>query len=248
ASASVGDYVDIKGYGKLHTTSSPDYGDTFRVKLYEGVTYLAYTNPHSGDGNGENRRFGDNPDPGNPFPHGDLIDDTVLTIVDGGATAATGDNFDFAAEGYQFVDANDDGTTNTDQFALSSSIEFTAARTGYHYFFVTESHTQYGDGASSVDLDDDAGYSFGAAGGIYQGINPPTPLLTSGMYASTSGGLTPTGSVFGDIEADLYYWLRIEQKAGNPPVNPVPEPSSIAIFSVVGIGGLMLRRRMKKKS
>ena len=248
ASSSVGDYIDIKGEGKLHTTNSPDYGDTYRVYLYKDVTYLAYTNPHSGDGNGENRRFGDNPDPGNPNPHGNLIDDTVLTIVDGGATAADGTDFDFAAAGYQFVDANDDATTNTDQFAFSSSIEFKAARTGYHYFFVTESHAQYGDGASSVDLDDDAGYSFGAAGGIYQGINPPTPHLTSGMYASTSGGLTPTGSVFGDIEDDYYYWLRIKQTGGNPPVNPVPEPSSIAIFSVVGIGGLMLRRRMKKKS
>ena len=255
ASASVGDYIDIKGYGKLHTTSSPDYGDTYRVYLYKDVTYLAYTNPHSGDEG--KRRFGDNPDPGNPFPHGDLIDDTVLTIVDGGATAATGDNFDFAAEGYQFVDANDDGTTNTDQFALSSSISFTASRTGYFYFFVTEAHypdpsAPYGDGASSVGFDKDADYSsFGDAGGIYQGINPPqppNPPLYSGMYASSSG--IPTGSVFGDVEDDYYYWLRIQQTDGNPPggVNPVPEPSSIAIFSVVGIGGLILRRRMKKKS
>ena len=248
ASSSVGDYIDIKGHGKLHTTESPDYGDTYRVYLYKDVTYLAYTNPHSGDGNGENRRFGDNPDPGQP--PADLIDDTVLTIVDGGATAATGINFDFAAAGYQFVDANDDGTTNTDQFALSSSIEFTAARTGYHYFFVTEAHypspsDHYGDGASSVTLDQGANYSYGNAGGIYQGINPPNPALYSGMYASSSG--IPTGSVFGDIEDDYYYWLRIQQTGGNPPVNPVPEPSSIAIFSVVGIGGLMLRRRMMKK-
>ena len=252
ASSSVGDYIDIKGEGKLHTSNSPDYGDTYRVYLYKDVTYLAYTNPHSGDGNGENRRFGDNPNPGQPPAL--LIDDTVLTIVDGGATAADGTDFDFAAAGYQFVDANDDGTTNTDQFALSSSIEFTAARTGYHYFFVTEAHytspsAPYGDGASSVDFDEDADYnSFGDAGGIYQGINPPSPPLYSGMYASSSG--IPTGSVFGDVEDNYYYWLRIQQTDGNPPggVNAVPEPSSIAIFSVVGIGGLILRRRMKKKS
>ena len=250
ASASVGDYIDIKGYGKLHTTSSPDYGDTYRVYLYKDVTYLAYTNPHSGDGNGNNRRFGADPDPGDPSDFDKLIDDTVLTIVDGGATAADGTDFDFAAAGYQFVDANDDGTSNTDQFALSSSIEFTANRTGYHYFFVTEASydnapAPYGDGASSVTLDNLAGYSSGDAGGIYQGINPPNPLLQNGMYASASG--IPTGSVFGDIEDDYYYWLRIKQTGGNPPVNPVPEPSSIAIFSVVGIGGLMLRRRMMKK-
>ena len=103
----------------------------------------------------------------------------------------------------------------------------------------------YGDGQSSVSFDNSNNYSSGDAGGIYKGSE--SDPLSSGMYASTSGGLTPTGSVFGDIEADYYYWLRIQQKAGNPPVNPVPEPSSIAIFSVVGIGGLMLRRRMTKK-
>ena len=240
ASASVGDYIDIQGFGRLQGAPFNDFGDTYRVYLYKDVTYLAYTNPLD-------RFTAPNNVPGNP-PN-DVIDDTVLTIVDGGTTAADGPNFDFAAAGYQFVEANDIGD-ETDQFAFSSSAEFTAARTGYHYFFVTERQysdpsAPYGDGQSSVSFDNSNNYSNGDAGGIYQGSS--TETLLSGMYASTSGGLTPTGSVFGDIEADYYYWLRIEQKAGNPPVNPVPEPSSIAIFSVVGIGGLMLRRRMMKK-
>ena len=237
ASASVGDYIDIQGFGRLQGAPFNDFGDTYRVYLYKDVTYLAYTNPLD-------RFTSPNDTPGNP-PN-DVIDDTTLTIVDGGTTAADGPNFDFAAAGYQFVDANDDGNS-VNQFAFSSSIEFTAARTGYHYFFVTEldggEGAAYGDGQSSVSFDNSNNYSSGDAGGIFQGGD----TLDSGMYASTSGGLTPTGSVFGDIEADYYYWLRIEQTGGNPPVNPVPEPSSIAIFSVVGIGGLMLRRRMMKK-
>ena len=238
ASASVGDYIDIQGFGRLQGAPFNDFGDTYRVYLYKDVTYLAFTNPLD--------RFpAPYNTPGNP-DETKVIDDTVLTIVDGGTTAADGPNFDFAAAGYKFVDANDDGSS-TNQFVYSSSIEFTAERTGYHYFFVTELNSglgdAYGDGQSSVSFDNSNNYSSGDAGGIFQGGDS----LDSGMYATTSGGLTPTGSVFGDIEADLYYWLRIEQKAGNPPVNPIPEPSSIAIFSVVGIGGLMLRRRMMKK-
>ncbi|MCH2122748.1 MAG: PEP-CTERM sorting domain-containing protein, partial [Pirellulaceae bacterium] len=67
---------------------------------------------------------------------------------------------------------------------------------------------------------------------------------SGGMYMKADG-ITPTGSVLGDLSGNYTYWLRLEQTGGNP--QPVPEPSSIAIFSVVGIGGLMLRRRMMKK-
>ena len=235
SSSSAGDYIDIKGYGRYDGAAN-DYGDSYRAYLYAGVTYKAYTNPLD-------RFTSPNNTPGNP--PADVIDDTTLTIVDGGATAADNGNFDFAAAGYKFVDANDDGSS-TNQFAFSSSLEFTASRTGYHYFFVTEYHEAgeihpYGDGRSSVAYDLANSFSAGDAGGLFGGVS-------GGMYASTTGGLTPTGSVFGDLEADYHYWLRIEQTGGNPPVNPVPEPSSIAIFSVVGLGGLMLRRRMKKKS
>ena len=44
SSWSVGDYIDIKGYGR-YGGSARDFGDTFRAYLYAGVTYKAYTNP-----------------------------------------------------------------------------------------------------------------------------------------------------------------------------------------------------------
>ena len=126
-------------------------------------------------------------------------------------------------------------------------MEFTATRTGYHYFFVTENFEDgfsggyYGDVKSSSDEDKDTPFnSYGDGSGTFGG-------QVGGMYMK-SDLITPTGSVLGDLSDGYHYWLRIQHVDGNPPVNAVPEPSSIAIFSVVGIGGLMLRRRMKKKS
>ena len=228
--AAAGDYVDIKGHGRVGDAFR-DFGDSFRAYLYEGVTYRGFTNPLD--------RFG-----GSSTPPADVIHNTTLTVVDGGSVEANDPGFDFGANGYQFVGANDDGGL-TNQFTLSSSLEFTASRTGYHYFFVTEwdgddaTHPS-GDGQSSVSFDAGLGYSSGDAGGLFGGV-------TGGMYATASGGLTPTGSVFGDLEDNYYYWLRIEQLSGGG-ANPVPEPSSIAIFSALGLGGLFLRFRRRRKA
>ena len=223
-SASAGDYVDIKGYGRFGGSFN-DFGDTFRVYLFAGVTYRAWTNPLD--------RYS-----GNSTPPSDAIDDTTLTVVDGGQVDANDDDFDFAANGYKFVGANDNGGL-ANQFSSSSSVEFTAAREGYYYFFVSESNLSHGqDTASSVSFDATNNFSNGFGSGLYGGVD-------GGMYVQ-SDGITPTGSVKGDLEADHFYWLRIEQLGGDS--QPVPEPSSIAIFSVVGVGGLLLRRRMKAKN
>ena len=237
SSSSVGDYIDIKGYGRVGDAVR-DYGDTYRAYLYAGVSYRAWTNPK------------DVPEFGGSQP-ALLIDDTTLTVVDGGPPpAANNPDFDFEASGYKLIGSNDVGN-DTEQFAFSSKVDFTAARTGYHYFFVTEhylpgvvegTNRYYGGITSSTseDLKDYASHGDGI--GTYGGVQ-------GGMFVADNGtGYTPTGSVFGDLSDGYYYYLRLEQTGGNPPVNAVPEPSSIAIFSVVGIGGLMLRRRMKKKS
>lgn len=138
-SASAGDYVDIKGYGRFGGSRN-DFGDTFRVYLFAGVTYRAWTNPLD--------RYS-----GNSTPPSDAIDDTTLTVVDGGQVDANDDDFDFAANGYKFVGANDNGDL-ANQFTRSSAVEFTAAREGYHYFFVSESNLNHGqDTASSVSFD-----------------------------------------------------------------------------------------------
>ena len=239
-SSSVGDYIDIKGYGR-YGDAALDFGDTFRAYLHAGVTYRAYTNPLD-------RFTAPNNVAGSPPT--DVIHDTTLTVVDGGPPpAANNPDFDFSASGYKFLGSNDIGN-DSNQFAFSSKVDFTADRTGYYYFFVTErfdstfSGRYYGGASSSSDTDDDPGnyLSYGDGIGTYGGVQ-------GGMFVKDNGtGYTPTGSVFGDLSATYTYWLRLEQTGGNPPVNAVPEPSSIAIFSVVGIGGLMLRRRMKKKS
>ena len=235
SSSSVGQYIDIKGYGR-YGDAARDFGDTFRAYLYAGVTYRAYTNPLD--------KFG-----GSSTVPNLVIDDTTLTVVDGGPPpAANNPNFDFSASGYKFLGSNDIGN-DSNQFQYSSKVDFTAARTGYHYFFVTEhylpgvvegTNRYYGGVTSSTseDLKDYASYGDGI--GTYGGVQ-------GGMFVADNGtGYTPTGSVFGDLSDGYYYYLRLEQTGGSP--QPVPEPSSIAIFSVVGIGGLMLRRRMKKKS
>ena len=232
SSSSVGQYIDIKGYGR-YGGAARDFGDTFRAYLYAGVTYRAYPNPLD--------KFG-----GSSTVPDLVIDDTTLTVVDGGPPpAANNPNFDFSASGYKFLGSNDVGN-DTNQFAFSSKVDFTADRTGYHYFFVTErfeagfSGRYYGGVSSSTseDLKDYASYGDGI--GTFGG-------QSGGMYMK-SDGITPTGSVLGDLSANYTYWLRLEQTGGNPPVTAAPEPSSIAIFSFVGLGGLMLRRRMKKKS
>ena len=238
SSSSVGDYIDIKGYGR-YGDAALDFGDTFRAYLHAGVTYRAYTNPLD--------RFSA-PNNVAGSPPTDVIHDTTLTVVDGGPPpAANNPNFDFEAAGYKLIGSNDIRTGFSDSFAYSSKVDFTAARTGYYYFFVSEaappgvSGSFYGGVSSSSATDAGAGNygSYGDGIGTYGG-------LTSGMFVKDNGtGYTPTGSVLGDLSDNYYYWLRLEQTGGSP--QPVPEPSSIAIFSVVGIGGLMLRRRMMKK-
>ncbi len=228
--ANVGDYVDILGWGKLDAV---EFGDTYRAYLYAGVTYSVKTNPNQ------------------YYPTGtslaNVVQDTTLTVVNGGSVAASGSNFNFATNGYEFVGVNDRGTTGDNILPNSSAFEFTAANDGYYYFFVSHYRTATEPTASSSGYDNSTlGYSsYGDGSGVF-GFDADNKELDGGMFYT--GSNTPTGSVLGGLTESHYYWLRIEQTAGESPgVNPVPEPSSIAIFSVIGIGGLMLRRRMKAK-
>ena len=230
--SNIGDWVDIQGFGNLNN-SSDEYGDTYRAYLYAGVTYSVKTNPNDRYSTGTSLS--------------DVIQDTTLTVINGGATAAFGSNFDFS--GYEIIGANDNGVAGDNVLPESSALEFTVATSGYHYFFVSNWAADRTDPAtsSSVDYDRDVlKYSgYGPGDGVF-GLDADGFELNGGLFYT--GTNTPTGSVLGGLVSDDSYWLRIEHVAGDSPgVNPVPEPSSIAIFSVIGIGGLMLRRRMKSK-
>ena len=227
--SNIGDFVDIQGFGNLNS-SSHEYGDTFRAYLYAGVTYSVKTNPNA------------------KYPTGSdlstVIADTTLTAIKGGTTPASGSD----VLGYEIISANDDGVAGDDILPFSSALEFTVATSGYHYFFVSEYEdpgVTNGKTSSSVTYDSTRYDESGVGDGVF-GTNSLGGELNGGLFYT--GTNTPTGSVLGGLTSTYSYWLRIEHVAGDSPgVNPVPEPSSIAIFSVIGIGGLMLRRRMKSK-
>lgn len=92
--------------------------------------------------------------------------------------------------------------------------------------------------AQSVDL---ATYSYSvaanAAGGTYDISNIDASVDPSGM-----------GTLFGDINANLFGYTYDMGSINVPGSSPVPEPASIALLSLGGLGALFASRRKRGKS
>jgi hypothetical protein len=164
------------------------------------------------------------------------------------ATAANGLDFNYSASDYKVVASNDDGLVNAPGgAAFMSQLEFTVSQTGYHYFYVSK----WNGGGPSTTYDSTVGYS--STGG-----DPATSIDSNGSFLDAGDpGRTPTGSVAGGFplvgETSAFYLMHRSGETPTPPSAPsdggvVPEPSSLAIFSVLGIAAFSRTRRSKKSA
>ena len=217
-----------------------DYGEAIRAYLYKDVIYVASVGSYQTNGG---TRF---------YDQNAVMSDSVLSMVAGAsgtgstthglATAASGFNFDYGANNYKVVAADDDSIPSTPGgSAFMSELQFTVGQTGYHYFYVAD----WNGGRDSSSYDAGVGYtSTGGSPG----------LDTNGAFNINDASAVPTGSVTGGIAAantTTFYLLHLFGDTPNSGSTTggdsvVPEPSTLAIFGILGIAAFNRTRRSKK--
>lgn len=236
------DFVSVTlGNNGLASTSTPDHGEAIRAYLYKDVIYVASVGSYQTLGGSR------------VYDSTAAMDDSVLTMVAGAsgtgsntfglATAASGFDFDYGANNYKVVASNDDSISATPGgAAFMSELQFTVGQTGYHYFYVS----QWNGGGDSSAADAAAGYA--STGGNAANTD------ANGSFNTPSTSLVPTGSVSGGIPAPsttTFYLLHLFGDTPNSGSTTggdsvVPEPSTLAIFGILGIAAFNRTRRSKK--